>query len=209
MNQPLDDPYYIAMEIENQRCKGLRMLENAGVEKYSLIDIRGVPEGPARHLIKMPPEKIKNLPEKLFTETRIDKSKGITSAWFNTDGCDICNTIFANGSFLISARHIKGYKIIYSFVAPNSDAFKKINSSLEAQGINFKVLDIGKFKPSSKTLTEKQERALWLALKMGFFEYPRKITMLQLSERLGIGLSTLSELLRRGLRRLLEDHFRK
>ena len=207
MSQSLDEPYYAAMEIENKQCKGLRMLEDAGVEKYALIDIRGVPKGPTRHLIKMPPEGIKNLPEKLFTDARVDKSGSITSAWFNTNGCDICNTIFVNSSFLISARHVKGFKIVYSFVAPNSDAFKKISSSLEAKGIKFKVLEAGKFKPRSKALTEKQERVLWLALKMGFFEYPRKVTMLELAKRLGIGLSSLSEILRRGLRRLLEDHF--
>ena len=56
-------------------------------------------------------------------------------------------------------------------------------------------------------MTEKQERVLWLALKMGFFEFPRRITMLELSRRLGVGLSTLSEIIRRGIRRLLENHF--
>ncbi len=207
MSQSLDEPYYVAMEIENKQCKGLRMLENAGVEKYALIDIRGVPGGPTRHLIKMPLEGGKNLPEKLFTDKRIGKSGRTTSAWFNTDGCDTCNTIFANSSFLISATHVKGYKIVYSFVAPNSDAYRKIINSLETLGIRFKVLEVGKFKPRSKTLTEKQERVLWLALKMGFFEYPRKVTMLQLSKRLGIGVSSLSEILRRGLRRVLEDYF--
>lgn len=207
MNQSFDEPYYVVMEIENKQCKGLRMLENAGIEKYSLIDIRGIPKGPTRHLIRVTPEEIKKLPEKLFKETEIDKSASITSAWFNTDGCDICNTIFANSSFLISARHVKEYKIVYSFVTPNSEAYQEITSSLEAQAVEFKVLEAGKFKPRSKTLTEKQERVLWLALKMGFFEYPRKITMLQLSKRLGVSLSSLSEILRRGLRRLLENYF--
>lgn len=207
MSKSLDEPYYVAMEIENKQCKGLRMLEDAGVEKYALIDIRGVPKEKTRHLIKVPSEEGKNLPEKLFTDARIDKSGKITSAWFNTDGCDICNTILAHSSFLISARHVKGHMIVYSFVAPNSDAFKKISSSLEANGIKFKVLAVGKFKPRSKALTEKQERVLWLALKMGFFEYPRKVTMLELAKRLGIGLSSMSEILRRGLRRLLENYF--
>ena len=207
MSQSLDEPYYIVLEIENRQCKGLRMLENAGIEKYSLIDIRGTPRGSTRHLIKMPPEETKKLPEKLFKEKEIDKSADITSAWFNTDGCDICNTIFTNSSFLISAKHVKEYKIAYSFVTPNSEAYQKITSSLEAKAFEFKVLEAGKYKPKSRTLTEKQERVLWLALKMGFFEYPRKITMLQLSQRLGIGLSSLSEILRRGLRRLLEDYF--
>lgn len=207
MSQPLDEPYYVAMEIENTQCKGLQMLETAGIEKYALIDIRGRPRGLTRHLIKMSPEAFNRLPEDLFAETRSDLSGETTSAWFNTDGCAICNTILASSAFLISARHVKGRRIVYSFVAPNPSAYQQIISALDAQGIKFEVLEVGKFKPRSATLTEKQERVLWLALKMGFFEYPRKITMRQLSERLGMGLSSLSEILRRALRRLLEDYF--
>jgi predicted DNA binding protein len=155
----------------------------------------------------MSPEEFDRLPEDLFAETRSDQTGEITSAWFNTEGCAICNTILASSAFLISARHVKGRRIVYSFVAPNPGAYQQIIAALEARGIDFTVLEVGKFKPRSTTLTEKQERVLWLALKMGFFEYPRKITMRQLSKRLGMGLSSLSEILRRGLRRLLEDHF--
>ncbi|MCK4634152.1 helix-turn-helix domain-containing protein, partial [Candidatus Bathyarchaeota archaeon] len=70
-----------------------------------------------------------------------------------------------------------------------------------------KILEVGKFQRRREILTEKQERALWLAFKMGFFKYPRNLTMQELSLRLGVSLSTLSETMRRGLRRLLEDHF--
>ena len=207
MSKPLDEPYHVVMEIENRQCKGLRMLEDAGVQQYTLVDVRGVPHGPTRHLNRMPSNEFSNLPEKLFAESHIDTSENITSAWFNSDGCDICSTILANGSFLISMRHVKEYIVIYSFVTPNSSSYETIITTLNAKNTKFSILEVGKFKPRSKTLTEKQERVLWLALKMGFFEYPRKLTMLQLSKRLGIGLSSLSEILRRGLRRLLEDHF--
>ncbi|MGD8566390.1 MAG: helix-turn-helix domain-containing protein [Candidatus Bathyarchaeota archaeon] len=207
MSKPLDEPYHVVMEIENKQCKGLRMLENAGVQQYTLVDVRGVPHEPTRHLIRMPSNEFSNLPEELFAEPHIDTSGNITSAWFNSDGCDICSTILANGSFLISMRHVKEFIVVYSFVAPDSTAYERIITTLKAKNAKFTILEIGKFKPRSKTLTEKQERVLWLALKMGFFEYPRKVTMLQLSKRLGTGLSSLSEILRRGLRRLLEDHF--
>jgi len=97
--------------------------------------------------------------------------------------------------------------MIYSFVAPNFEAFKSIVSTLEASGLKPKTLEVWKFRPRGKILTEKQERALWLGLKMGFFEFPRKITMLELSRVLGVKLSTLSEITRRGMRRLLKHHF--
>ena len=70
-----------------------------------------------------------------------------------------------------------------------------------------KILQVVKFKPKSRILTDKQERVLWLALKLGFFDYPRKINSIELSRRLGIAPSTLSEMTRRGMRKLLESYF--
>jgi predicted DNA binding protein len=99
------------------------------------------------------------------------------------------------------------YIIVYSLVVPSFDAFREIISTVESKGLKPKILQLGKFKPEEKVLTRKQERALLLALKMGFFQVPRRITMRELSDKLEVGLSTLSEIIRRGMRRLLEDHF--
>jgi predicted DNA binding protein len=206
MESLMEEPYHVSVEVENQDCRGLEILEKSGVEKYSLVDIRGAPRAPTRHLVKTHTEGLIKLPKQFFVK-HITESGKATTAWFNTEGCDVCNAILSNGSFLISAKHIKGRIIIYSFVAPSFNAYKDIISTFEKRNIKFKILEIRKFRSESTTLTEKQERVLWLALKMGFFEYPRKITMLQLSKRLGVGLSSLSEILRRGMRRLTEDHF--
>jgi predicted DNA binding protein len=208
MERPEDEPYHITIEMVNKHCKGLRMLKDSGIQRCTLVDIRGLPEGLTRHLIRIPSEQINEIPENTFTKIRRgSKFGGGLSAWFDSDGCDVCKAILSHSSFLISGRHIEDYTIVYSFVVPNFVAFKTIVSTLESRGLKPKILEVGKFRPKGKTLTEKQERVLWLALKMGFFEFPRKITMLELSRRLGVGLSTVSEITRRGMRRLLEDHF--
>jgi len=105
----------------------------------------------------------------------------------------------------VSGRKLEGSVITYSFVAPTPEAFKEILTKLEESGLHPRIVEAGKFQPEGKTLTRKQERVLWLALKMGYFDYPRRVHTLELSQRLGIGSSTLSETIRRGTRRLLED----
>jgi hypothetical protein len=157
----------------------------------------------------MPSTQIEKIPKSMFVKTRSsDKFEGEASGWFDSNGCDACNAILSHGSFLISGRNIEDHTIVYTFITPNFDAFKSIISALESTGLKPKVLEMVKYKRTGKILTEKQERVLWLALKMGFFEYPRKIHTAELSRRLGIGVSTLSEITRRGMRRLLQDHFR-
>jgi predicted DNA binding protein len=198
----LSEPYHITIEVVNQKCKGLRILESLGIDQYTLKDVRGLPEGPTRHLIKIPKEQIKRVPKDKFTKIN---SNG--EAWFDSDGCDVCNTILSNMSFLVSARHISGYTIIYDFVVPNYEAFQRILATLEDKGLSPNIIEVTQFKSKMKVLTEKQERTLWLALKFGFFEYPRKINSIELSKKLGVVTSTFSETTRRGIRRILKHYF--
>jgi len=93
-------------------------------------------------------------------------------------------------------------------MVPSFEAFQRIMSSMEVTGLKVKVFKMGKFEAKAGVLTEKQERIFWLALKGGFFDYPRKVDTVELAAKLGISPSTLSEIVRRGMRRLLESYFK-
>jgi len=198
-----NEPYHVAIEIVNERCLGLRMISSLGIEQCTLADVRGLPEGSTRHLIKIPREQISNMPEDKFT--KIVSSSG--ELWFDSDGCDVCNAILSHRSFLVSARHISDYTIIYNFVVPNHEAFKNIVSKLENSGLPLRIIEATKFRSKTQVLTEKQERVLWLAMKLGFFDYPRKINSIEFSKKLGIVPSSLSGITRNGIRRLLRHYF--
>jgi predicted DNA binding protein len=56
-------------------------------------------------------------------------------------------------------------------------------------------------------IAAKQEKVLWLAVKLGFYDIPRKIYTQELLKKLGISMSTFSEITRRGMKQLLVSHF--
>jgi hypothetical protein len=56
-------------------------------------------------------------------------------------------------------------------------------------------------------LTARQERAMRLALELGYFDYPRRADLGKLAERLGVGRSTALELLRKATAKLAADRF--
>jgi predicted DNA binding protein len=206
MEDPSDAPYIVSLEIVNKQCKLLRTFKDLDIQDFKLIDVRSLSEGLTRHLVKIPAEQINNIPEGTFKKIQINKGTLEHLAWFESDGCEVCNLILSHGSFLVSGRSIENGALIYTFIAPNFEVFKSITSGLENIKLEPKILRMGKYKRTG-ILTERQERVLWLALQSGFFEFPRKINTIELSGRLGIALSTLSEILRRGTRRLLEHHF--
>jgi hypothetical protein len=208
MQRLRDEPYNATLEIVNTQCKGLGIIKDLGIKQCALVDVRNLPTGLTRHLIRFPSSEMRRIPKGSPHEINVShKGAKETFLWFDTDGCDVCRTILATNSFLVSGRKLEGSVIVYSFVAPTHEAFKKVLTKLEESGLKPKIVEAGMLQPKGKTLTQKQERVLWLALKMGYFDYPRKVYTSELSQRLGIGSSTLSETIRRGTRRLLEDHF--
>ena len=200
MNVGKDVPYQVTLEIVNEGCKGLKNLKEAGIEDYVLSDIRRGSRSITSHLIRIPSKKLSKVPSSF--------SKVGNAFRFDSHGCEVCNAIESHNSFLVSGRQLNDSTIIYNFVAPNFNAYKKIVATLESAGLNPRILELAKFETKVKNLTNKQERVLWFGLNMGFFDLPRKITMRELSRRLGIALSTTSEISRRGIRRLLEDYFK-
>jgi predicted DNA binding protein len=198
--------YHVTIEVENSECKGLDLMFKLNINNCRLIDVRRLPGGAVKHLVSLPSNEVGKVSgEKLKI---ISGSKGSnTLASFQTDGCNVCNTMLSKGAFLISGKHLGGYRMIYEFIAPGYDAFQQIMTMLESLGFKPKILKLTKHEPQEGVLTEKQENVLWLALRMGYFDYPRKISTKALSKTLGIVPSTFSEILRSGLRKLLEKYF--
>jgi len=202
------EPYHAVIEVENRRCRILRILKAYGLQQFRVADIRGSTVGSSRHLVELTPDQIEKIPrEQLAKVWASRQSGGKASVWFESGGCETCNTILSHGSFLISGKSLQDFIVVYSFVVPSFDAYKSIISALENSDLKVKVLRVGKLESKRGILTENQEKVFWIALKVGFFDYPRKVDTIELSSKLGISPSTLSEITRRGVRRLLEHYF--
>jgi predicted DNA binding protein len=207
MKEPWSSPYHVVLEVENRQCSVVKRLSPLGLRHLKVVDIRSSSPNSVKHLIELDPSEvrqIKNPP----AELKAISAEGKSSIWLESEGCGVCNTILSCDAFLVSGKSIEDYTIMYSFMVPSFEAYQKIVSALETAGLKVRVLKMGKFQPKAGVLTEKQERIFWLALKGGFFDYPRKVDTSELATKLGISASTLSEIMRRGMRRLLESYFK-
>jgi len=199
-------PYHVVLEVENRQCAIAKRLAPLGLKHVKVSDIRSSNPTSVKHLIELYHDEVKQI-KKPPAELKA-AAQGKASIWMESEGCGVCHTILSSDAFLVSGKSIEGYTIMYSFMVPSFDAFQKIMSAMQTAGLQVKVLKMGKFEPKEGVLTEKQERIFWLALKGGFFDYPRKIDTGELAAKLGISPSTLSEITRRGMRRLLESYFK-
>ena len=200
------EPYHVVIEVENKHCKMVKKLASLGFSHLKVVDVRSSSSGSVRHLMDVGEEQVRKVPRELAAKGHVE---GKSSVWLESEGCEVCNAILAHDAFLVSGKSMQNSIITYSFMVPTFEAYKGIIDDLEKSGHNVNVLKIGKFEQQIGVLTEKQERIFWLALKSGFFDYPRQVGMAELATKLSISPATLSEIMRRGTRRLLEHYFKQ
>ncbi|EWG08270.1 MAG: bacterio-opsin activator HTH domain-containing protein [Candidatus Aramenus sulfurataquae] len=73
--------------------------------------------------------------------------------------------------------------------------------------IEVKITRVVKAK-SQDVLTARQEQILKIAFEAGFFDYPRKIKIQELAEKLNMSVSNLSEILRRAEKNVISNYLR-
>jgi len=200
------EPYQVVIEVENKQCKMVGKLASLGFSHLKVVDVRSSSTGSVRHLMDIGEDQAKKVPKELAAKGHVESK---SSVWLESEGCEVCNTILGHDAFLVSGKSMQNNIITYSFMVPTFEAYRGIITDLEKAGHKVNVVKIGKFEQQIGVLTENQERIFWLALKSGFFDYPRQIGMAELAAKLGITAATLSEIMRRGTRRLLEHYFKK
>ena len=135
---------------------------------------------------------------------RGDRGKVIGS--LKTHKCTACKTFAGVNCFLVSATSKPDGKL--EWVVLGSDTMvKSLMQGLEKQKVEGDVVRIFKLKEEEE-LTARQEEILQIALEKGYFEFPKKITLRQLAKVLDVSPATLTEILRRGQKRVLQEHFK-
>jgi predicted DNA binding protein len=123
-----------------------------------------------------------------------------------TKKCTACRTFATATCFLESATTKPDGKLEWTLLGSDS-MVKSLLKELEQQGVAAEVLKIAQLEEEQE-LTARQENILQIALEKGYYEFPKRITLRQLAKVLDISPATLTEILRRGQKRVLQEHFK-
>jgi predicted DNA binding protein len=125
-----------------------------------------------------------------------------------TQNCPVCSTLSGLNCSLLSAVTKEDNKMEWRLLVSGDDTLKKLTDRLDSQHVGFEILQLSHL-GNVKDLTARQEQIVKLALEMGYFEFPKKIKLEELSKRLGISAGNLSEILRRAEKNILTRYFRE
>jgi predicted DNA binding protein len=120
--------------------------------------------------------------------------------------CRACEVLMKAKAFMVFPVGIHKGRMKWLLITDDNPTVGKIVDDLEKCGCDVRIERVTLF-GGRGILTERQEELVRVALASGFFDFPRKMGTVELARKLGISVSTLSEVLRATQRRIFSEYF--
>jgi len=92
----------------------------------------------------------------------------------------------------------------WKILVRRSEDLTQVLTRLEQSGVKAVIREVSEV-TQQEELTTRQKAILSIAVSMGYFDFPRKVSLTALSKAVGVKPSTLSEILRSAERRIMEN----
>jgi predicted DNA binding protein len=109
---------------------------------------------------------------------------------------------------LISAQSKDGGKVEWTLIISEKEVLKDIFDHLKGKSVEAELVKLTKI-DDRESLTERQDKITQVAFERGYFDYPKRISLRELARMFDVSPSTLSEILRKGQRKIVLDYFKK
>ncbi|MGB9725032.1 MAG: helix-turn-helix domain-containing protein [Thermoprotei archaeon] len=198
-------PIEIKLHVERQDCRVTQVIGNQINSIEKIIPGQEI----TNHLIKI--ELTSSIRYKLTENSVKIINLGNNYAWAKAPSCSACKFFSQSDVLILDAIPINEYAITYRIIVPSFTVLKSILKSLNELNLKPKVLSKKEVTISDETikLTPRQLQALILAYKRGYFDVDRLITLTEISKLLNIAPSSAQEILRRALKKVIEDYLSK
>lgn len=122
------------------------------------------------------------------------------------DRCAACMALKQSDCFMVSSRSsIRGW-LEWTVAAESNGTISDLVGLLKRHGCEAQLIQVSS-SSGGCGLTPRQEEILQFAYSNGYFEYPRRIRLRDLSLIFDVSSSTMSEILRAGQRRIFSEYF--
>ncbi len=135
------------------------------------------------------------------------RNKGMVSFLVDVIKCKACDVLIKSKAFMVYPVDIHKGRMRWFLITDNNRTMGKICEGLEEYECDVKIERVVALSEKG-ILTERQEEIVREAFSYGYFDYPKRINSLKLAKKLGISISTLSEVLRAAQRRIFAKYLR-
>ncbi len=124
-----------------------------------------------------------------------------------TERCAACRAMTGSDCFLTSASSLEDGSVEWKLITGAEGSLSDLIENLEKNGCIVELKSAVRLSKKS-LLTTRQEEIIKAAFEKGYYDYPKKITINGLSKMFDISPSTSGEIIQRGEKKIISEHFR-
>lgn len=191
------------IEIERDDC----VVTNLVFAKLKGASVNRLVIGGEKSLHKVKSDSILDVITELRQVSESVKRVGSDSLWVEGKSCSACRFFSASTVPVVGSRTIDERHIAFRILIQSRKSLELLVKQMASAGLNPRITDIRTGR--SQSLTEREMEVLLFAFNHGYFESNRQSSLTELAEKLNVSTSSLSDVMRRALRKTVEDYLRR
>ncbi len=136
-----------------------------------------------------------------------ERHKGRLLAIVEVRDCPGCVSLATSDVFLLSAHTTEDKRIEWKVAFSNREDLDKLIWDMQSTGSDVELVRVSNAIDDGLRLTDRQLKIVEVAFKRGYYDYPKRISIRELARIFGVSTATVSEILRRGQRNIIKEHF--
>lgn len=201
----LREPENWMSDVSARYPAGIRVIDRMPYEAEGVKDL--VEISASSEVIEEVLEAIRKNPLVTKVDTTVTEKGKVISA-VTTARCQICRILTDADVFLISAQSKDEGKVEWTLILSDKKVLKNIFDHLKEKSVEAELVKLTKI-DDKESLTDRQDKITQVAFDRGYFDYPKRISLRELARMFEVSPSTLSEILRKGQRKIVLDYFKK
>jgi len=121
--------------------------------------------------------------------------------------CLACSALAGSNTHLVSASVKRDGGVVWNVMTSDRDELRKLIRKLRKFRCEVELLRLSPL-DDREVLTGRQQEIIMMAFERGYFETPRKLKLKDLARITGVSQATLSEILRKGQKKIVVDYLR-
>lgn len=135
-----------------------------------------------------------------------EHDKGRLLVVVTTQGCEGCTALAEADVFLLSGHTNEEGRLEWKVAFSKRKDLDTLISRLQALNADVAVLRVSNALDDGLQLTDRQLKIVEVAFKRGYYDYPKRISIRELARIFSVSTATVSEILRRGQRKIIKEH---
>jgi len=125
-----------------------------------------------------------------------------------TDKCAACRALTGSECFVTSALSLRDGSVEWKLITGGEGSLIHLIDNLEMNGCKVELKSAINL-TKTNMLTKRQEEIIHAAFQKGYYDCPKSITIKKLAKMFDVSQSTMGEILQRGEKKIISDHFCK